>query len=300
VNINPKPLRGFLIVPVLVIFFSCATFRLSGSELDDPVVFANIASVRQEWLSFADGVDYLFGRITNPQIEFWALRINLSNPSVSIITRAGIINENRILNQKVSSFVRENNLTVGINAVPFDVVTSREGQPIRNLGLVISRGEVITPINRSLDAIVFYKDGRTAIVRQTSITDFDEIENAIGGFYQILANGEPVPSRAAGRERHPRSAAGISSDGNYLYLLAIDGRRSQSIGSTEGETAIILRALGSWDGINFDGGGSTALVLRYPDGRVRTANIPVHGGIPGIERAVAGCIGIYVSPSTER
>jgi exopolysaccharide biosynthesis protein len=93
-------------------------------------------------------------------------------------------------------------------------------------------------------------------------------------------------------ERHPRSAAGVSANGEYLYLLVVDGRRSGSIGSTEKETALLLRVLGSWDGINFDGGGSSALALRYPDGKVRVVNTPIHNMIPGTERAVAGCVGI--------
>jgi len=79
-----------------------------------------------------------------------------------------------------------------------------------------------------------------------------------------------------------------------LYLLVIDGRRSGSIGGTELDTAILLQSLGSWDGINFDGGGSSALVIRYPDNKIRAVNTPIHSGIPGRERAVAGCIGIQI------
>ncbi|MDR3020602.1 MAG: phosphodiester glycosidase family protein, partial [Treponema sp.] len=94
------------------------------------------------------------------------------------------------------------------------------------------------------------------------------------------------------KERHPRSAAGISADGNTLYLIVIDGRRAGSIGGTENETALLLLALGAYNGINFDGGGSSALALRYPDGKTRAANTPIHGNIPGQERAVAGCLGI--------
>jgi exopolysaccharide biosynthesis protein len=92
--------------------------------------------------------------------------------------------------------------------------------------------------------------------------------------------------------RHPRSVAGISSNGRYLYLLVIDGRRLGSIGSTEAETALLLQVLGASEGINFDGGGSTALALLYPDGEVRVVNTPIHDQILGKERAVAGCLGI--------
>jgi exopolysaccharide biosynthesis protein len=64
------------------------------------------------------------------------------------------------------------------------------------------------------------------------------------------------------------------------------------VGATEEEVGVILTRLGADDGLNFDGGGSTALVLRYPDGKIRPVNTPIHGMIPGKERAVATCLGI--------
>ena len=53
------------------------------------------------------------------------------------------------------------------------------------------------------------------------------------------------------------------------------------MGATEEEIGIILKRLGACDGLNFDGGGSTALVLRYPDGKARPVNTPIHGLVPG-------------------
>jgi len=135
-------------------------------------------------------------------------------------------------------------------------------------------------------------DGHAAIEAQSGIKDFDSIENAVGGFYRILYSGELVPRVLNLSDRHPRSAAGISPDGKFLYLLVIDGRQIKSAGCTEAETALLLRALGSAEAINFDGGGSSALALLYPDGKVRVVNTPIHKLIPGRERAVAGCLGI--------
>ena len=108
----------------------------------------------------------------------------------------------------------------------------------------------------------------------------------------ILSDGKISMHTESNNARHPRSAAGISADGKYLYLLVIDGRRLASAGSTEAETALILKQLGAWNGINFDGGGSSALALRFPDGKVRPINTPIHNNIPGLERAVAGCLGV--------
>jgi len=296
-----KNSRFFLFFAFLSVFLSCAALSSNISAQETPVSFQAVAAVEPVWQPFADSVDYFRAKLLDPQLEFWALRIDLNSPNIRIVVRGGApSNDDSTLSTKVSGFVRDNDLIAGINAVPFDVITSKEGLPIKNIGLVISSGKVISPANRQYDALVFYKDGKAAIVKQSALQSTDNIENALGGFYKILAGGEPAERTQGREERHPRSAAGISANGKYLYLLVVDGRRTASVGSTEGETAVILRSLGSWEGINFDGGGSSALALRYEDGRVRTVNTPIHGGIPNQERAVAGCLGVFLNPSREK
>ncbi|MCL2558630.1 MAG: phosphodiester glycosidase family protein, partial [Treponema sp.] len=185
-------------------------------------------------------------------------------------------------------------LLAAINALPFDPSSDREGEPRANVGVVISDGRMLSTPRARYDALVFFADGGAAIVSQAEIQGerLEQISNAVGGFYRLLSGGEPVARVLGLQARHPRSAAGISACGRYLYLLAIDGRRPGSQGATELETALLLRALGAAEGINFDGGGSTALALRHPDGQTRLANVPVHSGVPGRERAVAGLLGI--------
>jgi exopolysaccharide biosynthesis protein len=68
--------------------------------------------------------------------------------------------------------------------------------------------------------------------------------------------------------------------GDTLYLLTVEGS-----GATLEELGIILRQLGANSGLNLDGGGSTQLALRWPDGKVATIN-------KGSSRAVAVCLGI--------
>ena len=267
----------------LPIFISCASLPSVSSDIDN---------ITPQWQSFADGIGFFHGKTASPKIEFWALRIDLSQEDLHIVVRGGADGSKQTLNTKVTSFVSDNNLLAGINAVPFDIVSSREGLPVKNMGIVISDGITITSANQRYDALVFYTDGSAAIVSQSLIESTGNIKNAVGGFHKILADGQLTQRTLNTEARHPRSAAGISPDGKYLYLLVIDGRRLGSIGATERETALLLRSLGSEDGINFDGGGSSVLALRYPDGRVRAVNTPIHSGIPGRQRAVAGCIGI--------
>ena len=256
-----------------------------------------------DWQPFSPdecpGLFFTSIRILEPKLEMWALKADLSEPSLKITVNGG--GEGTVSGTKVSSFVRNNGLLAGINAVPFEPVSAKEDEERTCVGIVVSNGVATAgPVPR-YDALVFYKNGRSAIVSQAEIGDLDRVEHALGGFNIILADGK-LPERLLSEPRqdlprqalprHPRSAAGLSIDGQTLYLLVIDGRRKGSAGATEAETALILRKLGAFWGLNFDGGGSSALALRFPDGRVRTVNTPIHSGIPGRERAVAACLGL--------
>jgi hypothetical protein len=92
----------------------------------------------------------------------------------------------------------------------------------------------------------------------------------IGGWPQILRDGRNVVGEAATVEgtisrnaemRHPRTAVGFSRDSTMLYLLTVDGRSESSGGMTLGELADMMRKLGAWQAMNFDGGGSTTMVI---------------------------------------
>jgi len=287
------PHSSFLILLIFfLIFSSCSSISPITSKIDNPQSFSTVENIQPQWQVFAEGIDYFYGKISSPKLEFHASKINLFAQELEIVVTGGAYNENQTLSKKVSSFVRDNNLLAGINAVPFDKVSSIENIVIQNVGIVISNGKLIAPVNKNYDALVFYKDGKVAIVNQSAINIIENIENAVGGFHQILTNGETAQRTHESKARHPRSAAGISQDGKYLYFIVIDGRRAGSVGATEEETALLLRSLGSWDALNFDGGGSTALAMRFANGKIRVVNTPIHGGIAGQERAVAGCIGV--------
>ncbi len=74
--------------------------------------------------------------------------------------------------------------------------------------------------------------------------------------------------------RAPRTALGVTKEGRIL-LVVVDGRQSHSIGMTLLELALFMQDLGVKDAMNFDGGGSSEMVLqgrilnRPSDGRER-------------------------------
>ncbi|MDQ4079754.1 MAG: phosphodiester glycosidase family protein [Gemmatimonadota bacterium] len=97
------------------------------------------------------------------------------------------------------------------------------------------------------------------------------IRTLVGGWPRIVEAGKNVALLADSiegtvprfsRERHPRTAIGVSRDSATVYFVVVDGRQKSSIGMTLEELANAMIALGAFEALNFDGGGSTALVVR--------------------------------------
>ena len=121
---------------------------------------------------------------------------------------------------------------------------------------------------------------------------------AVSGNAMLLVDG--VMPKNLERGRAPTSCVAISADGKTLWLIAIDGRQEKhSRGVSFDELVPLLLNLGAHNAINFDGGGSTTLVLKDPATGVQViANQPSDNGSLGItqrvERPVVDVIGIRV------
>ncbi|HJU67173.1 MAG TPA: phosphodiester glycosidase family protein [Gemmatimonadaceae bacterium] len=101
--------------------------------------------------------------------------------------------------------------------------------------------------------------------------DRGPLRTVVGGWPRIVEAGRNVALAADSvegtiprfsRARHPRSALGISRDSLTLYVVAVDGRQPTSVGMTLEELGDAMIALGAYEAMNLDGGGSTALVVR--------------------------------------
>lgn len=151
------------------------------------------------------------------------------------------------------------NMIVAVNSTPWTPweapYTFKYANPP---GLDISDGVIVVDNPNQYPALfVVWKDGHVSIEDKIPAEKRGQIWLCHTGFAIWLKDGKPVPGDGA---RHPRTAYGISQNGRYLYILALDGRQNGwSNGANAQEVTEIMQDAGAWDAINMDGGGSTTL-----------------------------------------
>ena len=175
-----------------------------------------------------------------------------------------------------------------------EVVLDRRGCVVRTS---TTRGTTLSPSQTSLqatgqDTVALLELAKGCLRTDLAVSDEDGRKvplrsglYGVTGRYQLTRNGEIVVPAGTGSffDRNPRTIAGTTRGGK-IVLATIDGRQTTSVGTTMDETAAVAKALGLYDAINLDGGGSTAMALG--DGTV--VNHPSSTG--GAERAVGDAV----------
>lgn len=111
--------------------------------------------------------------------------------------------------------------------------------------------------------------GKKITIRYDVTPSLQNIRQAVTGGPGILQGGKIALNHIAegfgeshNTTRHPRTAAGVMKDGTIL-LLTVDGRQPfLSRGASLTETANLLLKFGAVNGVNLDGGGSSAMAVR--------------------------------------
>lgn len=110
------------------------------------------------------------------------------------------------------------------------------------------------------------KDGTARILSQSAYkSSKDDIQEAVGGRQEVLNSG--TVTSASNKKYDPRTAVGVSADRKKVIMLVVDGRRSShSNGADYPELGTMLKAMGAYNGINLDGGGSSTFVVKEGSG----------------------------------
>ncbi|MGH8877209.1 MAG: phosphodiester glycosidase family protein [Stackebrandtia sp.] len=125
---------------------------------------------------------------------------------------------------------------------------------------------------------------------QLASEDGADLDTALGGLI-LIDDGKMLDLNDDAGTLAPRTAVGSNADGTKLWMVAVDGRSSSSVGATVKSMADIMVDLGaSQNAVNFDGGGSTTLVARK-EGNTSTSvrNSPSDGS----QRSVANGLGVF-------
>jgi hypothetical protein len=177
-------------------------------------------------------------------------------------------------------------LATGVNKFVLDVIETKGAMPkIYGRGRVIDINNqeqlnvqsgqiVIMSQNVYLENLIEQDDIIT--VQRRMVGDFEGVMWGIGAYGHLVEDGIRLES-IVGIDptfRHPRSAIGVKADGS-VFFVTVDGRQpGVSAGATLYELADLMIEYGAVLAYNFDGGGSTTMVLRDETDAFYVANQP--------------------------
>ena len=124
-----------------------------------------------------------------------------------------------------------------------------------------------------------------------STPDYEKIETAVGGGGVLVRDGIVQTSFSHNVSgRNPRTAIGLDETGKKVTLVVVDGRRNEAKGMTQIELAELMKEHGCFNALNFDGGGSSAMVADT-EGEYKVMNTLSDGAL----RNVTNSLGIMSS-----
>lgn len=248
---------------------SCFIVCLLMQAMAFALYFPNVQYGATE--NIATGVKYYSATESSVPWRFFILEMDMTNPNVEIEPVIASRAATSTLAQSVGAVAAINagffNTSDGSNLSYF----KKDGDLARTnpatwstFGVTGNHNEkmVITQVNTSGTSV-------------SSNSDWSDVIDAIGGGPNLVTNGAVnVTSEGFGWEtsRHPRTFVGFNSNTKKLFFVVVDGRSTLSAGMTCTEEAKFLLDLGCDYGMNYDGGGSSAL---YANGSVK--NVPSDG-----------------------
>jgi Phosphodiester glycosidase len=219
---------------------------------------AQFPSLTLRPLIYDQATDIVQMRSSDPLVQAYAAVIDLTRSGLSIVVGGSL--ESKSL---TSAFARQNHCTVAINgeaglsAAPDAALAWYRGDMVQN-GKVLLRELPVVP----RPYLYFDRDNQagfvSSVARDRSLTP--RMYNVIWGRLDAIIDGQVQTEDE--RYRQPRTAMGINQDGSLLYLLVVDGRQpNYSMGITRAEVGEILKALGAWNGMLCDEGGSSCMYV---------------------------------------
>lgn len=180
-------------------------------------------------------------------------------------------------------------------------------------GLVVGIGHGGTPLKPGVTVVAGDSNGKLKAVQinthcrvswellllgNKAVVPGERVRFAVSGGPRLVANGKVHVTSDEERfradisqGRAPRTAVGITPEGVMLFVTVNGRQEGVSVGMTLEELASLMIELGAVDAMNFDGGGSTTMVVND-----RVVNMPSDGS----ERAVSSALLVFAPRSSEK
>lgn len=180
--------------------------------------------------------------------------------------------------QNLVKFVVEDNTITYVSQKGETVAVPENGY------LIVMSGDYYT------NAANMFAAGDTINLNITSSVDLDGIETAFGGGGKLLVDGKITTANSiVANGRQPRTAFGVSKDGNTAIFMVVDGR-GDSIGATHWEMGLLMQEYGAYEAMHLDGGGSSTMAVQTIEDKAPVVQNKVS---ESSERRVINAVGVF-------
>ena len=214
------------------------------------------------------------------------VQINLDAPGISFTTNplcsgcTATAGANVVTKETAGQFVTSTGVAVAITANTY-INNDSKPTPTSEDGLQVSNGTLVNPDQSGFDALLISKNNQATFATGGTVSSLAGVQNAIAGQQgMILTSGMNTGSAASGAA--DRAGVGVSQNGQFMYFVDVDNVSLSS-------EANLFSALGAYNAINTDGGGSAE--LEVSNGKGGATNLNASG-----TKDIGADLGVFVAP----
>lgn len=258
-----------LLLPALF-FLSCQSTKVDGQiEITNQFIEETFSKEELPWEEITPGILRLTIEEKKIPQKLHLARIDLWEPGIELAVYPEEALQD-ISAKDVEKFAKERKCAVAMNAGPFDIPSFGKR---KILGIHRTGFKTTSPANERYACMGFKRKSQEGkeileaeIFQSQKEAEKSDCETLLAAYFVILKDGEKLPFKRESLDS--RSAAGISSDKRFLYLLVSEGEeRVRGRGISYQQCAEIFCKLGCSDALEFDGGASSMI---YAGGKIQS------------------------------
>lgn len=225
-----------------------------------------------------EGTDIHFLKMNGLTTHAYIIKINLKTPGLKVKVAMPFdqnVSKNfarqTLTEMAVYSDRPRHRVAAMINADFWDVGNMDLRGPLHRNGIILKDNFIYKESlpQQALSFAAITNQNKPLIADSGAYEDMkSNLKEVTGGGAIVLREGYVASLPPAWTQVDPRTVWGYTND-DVLYFYVVDGRSAlYSNGMTYKELGNIMKALGCSYAVNFDGGGSTQLMIRHPEANV--------------------------------